>query len=104
MFMGGAIPMLSIGSFIQHELQRSGRQADAFRVEADEAPTAGEGTVRVRLASGGALELRFWKAPDERIILSASTSSGSHSVRAVARTELVDSLAGIVQRWLRDLA
>ena len=95
--------MLSIGTFIHHELHRSGWQPDSFHVEVDEISPAGEGIVRAEFALGGELCIRFWRAPDERVVLSVSMTPGSHSVRAVARRELADGLAGIVQRWLGEL-
>jgi hypothetical protein len=102
MFMFGA-PMLSIGTFIQHELERSGVSADAFRIELDDTSPGGDGLVRVSFAHDGELLVRYWSGPDARIILSVAMKPGSHSVRSLSRSEIAGGLAAIVQRWLCEL-
>ncbi len=89
--------MLSIETFIAHELQRTETAAD-FHVQVED-----DGAVCVSFARGGELCIRFWQAADARIVLSVTMTPGSHSVRALARSELAVGLSGILQRWLLEL-
>jgi len=95
--------MLSIGSFIQHELQRNGCSTAAFQVVVDEVSSAGEGTVRVTCGESSQLGIRFWRTPDDRVVVSVAMTPGSHSVRALPMSEVADCLAQVVQRWVGAL-